>query len=184
MEITEWTKNDYVISTDKLRIDVSVVHRFLAQSYWAEKIPIEIVKRAIDNSLCFAMYRHSALVGFARVISDFATFAYLADVFILPEERGRGLSKWLMQTIIDHPELHSGDLPWPQETRMIYMLNLDSLHLTHPSAGCTGTTPMSIGILSQQGMKNDEVSTSTFAARYSQKSPSFLGELGAQVFQP
>ena len=105
MEITEWTKYDYVISTDKLRIDASVVHRFLAQSYWAEKIPIEIVKRAIDNSLCFAMYRHSVLVGFARVISDFATFAYLADVFILPEERGRGLSKWLMQTIVDHPEL-------------------------------------------------------------------------------
>jgi len=105
MEITEWTKNGYVISTDKSRIDISVVHRFLAQSYWAEKIPLEVVKRAIDNSLCFAIYRDNALVGFARVISDFATFAYLADVFVLPEERGRGLSKWLMQIIVDHPEL-------------------------------------------------------------------------------
>jgi N-acetylglutamate synthase-like GNAT family acetyltransferase len=105
MAISEWTKNEYVISNDKLRIDVSVVHRFLAQSYWAEKIPIETVKRAIDNSLCFGMYRQDGLVGFARVISDFATFAYLADVFILPAERGKGLSKWLMQIIVDHPQL-------------------------------------------------------------------------------
>ena len=105
MEIIEWRKNDYLISTDKAKIDIATVHHFLSQSYWAEGIPIEIVKQSINNSLCFGLYQLQKLVGFARVISDFATFAYLADVFILPEQRGKGLSKWLMKVIIEHPRL-------------------------------------------------------------------------------
>ena len=105
MEIMEWRKDSYLISTDKSKIDIATVHRFLSQSYWAEGIPIEIVKRGVDNSLCFAIYQGERLIGFARVITDFATFGYLADVFILPEERGKGLSKWLMRVILDHPRL-------------------------------------------------------------------------------
>ena len=105
MEIMEWRKDGYLISTDKSKIDIATVHRFLSQTYWAEGIPIEIVKRGVDNSLCFAIYRGERLIGFARVITDFATFAYLADVFILPEERGKRLSKWLMRVILDHPRL-------------------------------------------------------------------------------
>jgi N-acetylglutamate synthase-like GNAT family acetyltransferase len=105
MEIREWKKEDYLVSTDKTKIDIAVVHHFLSQSYWAEGIPVEVVKQSIDNSLCFVLYHQQKLIGFARVISDFATFAYLADVFILPDKRGKGLSKWLMKIIIEHPQL-------------------------------------------------------------------------------
>ena len=89
MGITEWKNGSYIISSDKSKIDVGEVHQFLSQSYWAENIPKKIVKKSIDNSLCFGVYYHEKQVGFARVISDFATFAYLADVFILPAERGK-----------------------------------------------------------------------------------------------
>jgi len=105
MEITEWRMNDYVISTDKARIDVNVVHSFLSQSYWAEGIPKRLIQKSIEHSLCFAVYNGQNLIGFARAITDFATFAYLADVFIVPQERKKGLSKWLMQVIIGHPQL-------------------------------------------------------------------------------
>jgi N-acetylglutamate synthase-like GNAT family acetyltransferase len=105
MEIMEWKRDDYLISTDKSKIDVKAVYDFLSQSYWAEGIPMEVVERSIEHSLNFGMYYQRKLIGFARVISDFATFAYLADVFILPEERCKGLSKWLMQVIVEHPQL-------------------------------------------------------------------------------
>jgi GNAT superfamily N-acetyltransferase len=104
MEITEWKNGDYIISTEKSKIDVDEVHQFLSHSYWAENVPKNIVQKSIDNSFCFGVYHLEKQVGFARVISDFATFAYLADVFILPNDRGKGLSKWLMQIIIDHPK--------------------------------------------------------------------------------
>jgi len=106
MERTEWRKDGYLLSTDKSKIDVKAVHHFLSKSYWAENIPLEVVQKSIDNSFCFALYHQQKLVGFARVISDFATFAYLADVFVVPQERGKGLSKWLMHVIMDHPRLH------------------------------------------------------------------------------
>ena len=93
-EITEWRKDHFLISTDKSKIDVSVVHSFLTQSYWAEGIPLETVQKSIDNALCFAIYRERELVGFARVISDFATFAYLADVFIVPGHDPKIFKKW------------------------------------------------------------------------------------------
>ena len=105
MEIMEWRNGDYIISTDKTKIDLPTVHKFLSESYWAEGIPIELVKRSIDHSLCFGVYQDQKLIGFARVITDFATFAYLADVFIVQEERGKGLSKWLMKVILAHRQL-------------------------------------------------------------------------------
>jgi GNAT superfamily N-acetyltransferase len=100
-----WTQGDFEISTDSARVDVSVVHEFLTNCYWARGIPAETVRRSIENSICFGVYHGKEQVGFARVITDRATFAYLADVFILPSYRGRGLSKWLMECIVGHPDL-------------------------------------------------------------------------------
>ena len=101
----EWEKEGYMISTDKEKIDVKYVHTILKQMYWSEDIPLNVVERSIKGSLCFAVYDQDKQVGFARVITDKATFAYLADVFIDPVYRGKGLSKWMMQTIVNHPEL-------------------------------------------------------------------------------
>jgi GNAT superfamily N-acetyltransferase len=97
--------NHLSISTDKSKLDLAVIHEFLSRSYWAAGIPLEVVKKSIEHSLCFGVYDGSEQVGFARVISDFATFAYLADVFILEAHRGRGLAKRLMREIMSHPEL-------------------------------------------------------------------------------
>ena len=100
------TKGDVFISTDPSLIQVDVVHQYLTTaSYWAEKIPKATVAKAIQNSMCFGVYRQNQQIGFARVISDKATFAYLADVFILPSEQSKGLGKWLMEVIHAHPEL-------------------------------------------------------------------------------
>lgn len=101
----EWRRGEYVISTDKNRFDLGVVHGFLSTSYWAPGIPLEIVKKSIEHSLSFGVYKGEQQVGFARVVTDYATFAYIGDVFILEEFRGRGLSKWMMEIIADHPEL-------------------------------------------------------------------------------
>lgn len=101
----EWTKNDFTITTDKQKIDVPYVHRFLTQSYWAENIPSETVQKSIEGSLSFAVFHQQKQIGFARVITDAATFAYLADVFIDEAYRGQGLSKWLMEVIVNHPSL-------------------------------------------------------------------------------
>ena len=96
----------YEISDDTARLDLDVVHRYLSEeSYWAQRIPRELVARAVAHSLCFGVYAEGAQVGFARVVSDRATFAYLANVFVLPEHRGQGLSKRLMAAVIAHPEL-------------------------------------------------------------------------------
>jgi N-acetylglutamate synthase-like GNAT family acetyltransferase len=105
MEIESYSENNLIISTDKSKLDLSVIHGFLRTSYWAEDIPLDIVKNAIANSLCFGIYKENKQIGFARVISDYTTFAYLADVFIIEEERGKGLSKWLMECILMHSQL-------------------------------------------------------------------------------
>ena len=87
-------------------MDIKVIHRYLSRSYWAKDIPIDIVETAIDNSLCFGVFNTSGnQVAFARMITDTATFAYLSDVFVLEEHRGKGISKWLMQEILAHPKL-------------------------------------------------------------------------------
>lgn len=96
----------YEISTDHNRLEVGLIHQYLSQdSYWAQNIPLEVVQRSLQHSLCFGVYGLDRQVGFARVITDRATFAYLADVFILPGHRGKGLSKQLMQAIYEHPDL-------------------------------------------------------------------------------
>ena len=102
----ESIKGEFFITTDSVKINLNTVHQFLSQeSYWAKDVPVEIVKRSIENSLCFSVFYKEQQIGFARVITDKATFAYLADVFIIKEYRGKGLSKWLLQTIHAHPEL-------------------------------------------------------------------------------
>lgn len=103
-----WSRGDYFISTDATLLDVERIHAFLTRSYWAAGIPLETVQRSIAHSLCFGVFQAGSpprQVGFARVISDRATFAYLADVFIADDHRGQGLSKWLMEVILAHPEL-------------------------------------------------------------------------------
>lgn len=97
---------DYEISTDAARLDRAMVHDFLSSSYWAEGRSREIVERTIENSICFGVYVDGRQVGFARVISDRAVFGYLADVFVIPEFRGRGLAKALVRSILEHPDLH------------------------------------------------------------------------------
>ena len=113
---TEWRRGEYLISTDKERLNVGLVREFLKDSYWASGIPEEIVRRSIENSLVFGVYADDEQVGFARVVTDYATFAYLADVFVLEAHRGRGLGKWMMQVITSHPRLQ-GFRRWMLATR-------------------------------------------------------------------
>ena len=95
----------YTISTDTERFDIALIHSFLSGSYWAKNIPRSVVERSIRHSLCFGAFQQERQVGFARVITDYATFAYIGDVFVLPEHRGRGISKQLMAAIRAHPGL-------------------------------------------------------------------------------
>ncbi|MDQ6800034.1 MAG: GNAT family N-acetyltransferase [Acidobacteriota bacterium] len=96
----------YTISTDKSRLDVAMIHRYLSEeSYWAKNIPRELVERAIENSICFGAYDGERQIGFARVVTDRVVFAYVGDVFVLDAYRGHGVSKQLMQAIRDHPDL-------------------------------------------------------------------------------
>ena len=105
-EIAEYRQGEFLISTDRARLDLDVVHGFLTNCYWAKGIPKEVVRRSIQHALCFGIYdADGAQVGFARVVSDFATIAYLGDVFVLESHRGRGLSKWLMECVMAHPAL-------------------------------------------------------------------------------
>lgn len=104
-EATE-TKNGFLISTDKAKLDIDSTHQFLStKAYWCLNIPRATVERAIKNSMCFGVYDGDKQIGFARVITDEATIAYLGDVYVLEEYRGKGLSKWLMETITSHPNL-------------------------------------------------------------------------------
>lgn len=113
----------YEISTDRARLDVALIHRWLSEdSYWAKGVPRDVVERSIENALCFGIYDgNGAQVGFARVITDKATFAYLADVFVLEAHRGRGLSKRLMQAIVHHRDLQ-GFRRWMLATRDAHTL--------------------------------------------------------------
>jgi GNAT superfamily N-acetyltransferase len=102
----QWKRGEFLISTDHEKLDIQTIHHFLTtETYWAAGRSVEVVRRSFENSLPFVIYKGEKTVGFARVVSDFATFAWLADVFIGQEYRGKGLSKWLMEIIIAHPEL-------------------------------------------------------------------------------
>ena len=98
---------DYEISTDPARLDIGAMHAYLTRSYWSPGIPHATVERAVRHSLCFGLYERSSSrqVGLARVVTDHATFAYLCDVYVLEEHRGRGLGKFMMQTVMAHPAL-------------------------------------------------------------------------------
>src|SRR5215470_2713417 len=111
-----WEFGEFVVTTDSGSLNEDLIHKVLAESYWAKEIPREVVTRSIRNSLCFVVLKGHEQAGFARVITDYATFAYLADVFILEAYRGRGLGKFLMQCIMRHPELQ-GLRRWTLATR-------------------------------------------------------------------
>lgn len=99
-------RDAYLISTDKRKLDIDAIHEFLStKAYWCLNIPKDKVITAIENSLCFGVYHNDGQVGFARIITDFSTIAYLGDVYILEAYRGKGISKWLMETIMNHPQL-------------------------------------------------------------------------------
>ncbi len=112
-----WDQGDYTISTDRSRLDIDLIHRFISNdSYWGKGRAREVVERSIENSLPFGIYKDNEQVGFARIVTDYATFAWVADVFVLPEHRGRGLSKWLMEVILAHPQLQ-GFRRWVLSTK-------------------------------------------------------------------
>ena len=102
----EWQRGEFTIRTDRNRLQIDAIHKYLSEeSYWAKERTREQTETAIKNSLPFGVYKGENQIGFARVVTDYATFAYLGDVFILEGFRGQGLSKWLMETIINHPDL-------------------------------------------------------------------------------
>lgn len=107
MDVFEVQRGDLAVSTDKAKLNIGVIHDFISkEAYWAQGREISMVQKTIDNSLCFGIYEKENQVGFARVVTDYATFAWLCDVFIVSSHRGRGLSKMLIENIVAHPELH------------------------------------------------------------------------------
>ena len=101
-----WTRGEYEISDDPARVDMDVTHRFLnKEAYWSNGIPRDVAERAVGNSIVFGLYKGTQQAGFVRVVSDKATFAWVCDVFVLPEHRGQGLSVWLMECVMAHPDL-------------------------------------------------------------------------------
>ena len=106
----EWQRNDdadeYVVSTDRARLDIDVIHGFLKHCYWVPGIPRDLVQQSVNHSLCFGLYTSGAQIGFALVVTDFSRLAHILDVFVLASHRGRGLGKWLMQCLVECPALH------------------------------------------------------------------------------
>jgi GNAT superfamily N-acetyltransferase len=112
----EYRKGEFTVSTDRRRLDLDVIHGYLKDCYWAQGIPRTVFIRSLKNSLCFGLYTRGRQIGFARVISDFATYAYLGDVFVLESFRGQGLGKWMMECILRDPRLQ-GLRRWSLVTR-------------------------------------------------------------------
>jgi GNAT superfamily N-acetyltransferase len=104
----EWQRDEFTVSDERARLDVAFVHEFLStSSYWAQGREFEVVQRAVEHSLPFGLYDGARQIGFARVVTDYATFAWLADVFVLDEYRGHGLGKWLVECTLAHPDLQN-----------------------------------------------------------------------------
>lgn len=103
--MASFTRGQYSITTDRADLDIDAIHAYLSRSFWAEGIPKETVAKSIEHSLCFGVFDGAAQVGFARVVTDRATFAYLCDVYVLESHRGLGLGKWLVETVMSHPDL-------------------------------------------------------------------------------
>lgn len=113
----EWQRGAYTISTDPRRLNVELIHRHLSTAtYWATGRPLAVVRRSLENSLCFGLYLGEEQAGFARVITDYATFAWVADVFVLEAHQGQGLGKWLTEVIVGHPDLQ-GFRRWALATK-------------------------------------------------------------------
>jgi GNAT superfamily N-acetyltransferase len=113
----EWKKGDLTISTDARRLDLELIHDYLSnESYWAQSRSLETVRRSIANSLNFGVFKKDQQVGFARVVTDYATFAWIADVFVLEAYRGQGIATWLIDTILSHPQLQ-GFRRWVLSTK-------------------------------------------------------------------
>lgn len=104
-ETYEKRQGPFLVSDDRSRLDLDVIHGFLRTAYWSIDVPADVVRRAIEGSLCFGLFEHDRQVGFARAITDRATYAYLADVFVLSSHRGRGLGRWLVECVMAHPDL-------------------------------------------------------------------------------
>jgi GNAT superfamily N-acetyltransferase len=117
----KWRRGAYLVTTDKARLDLEMVYGFLKTSYWAAGISADVVMRSVKNSLAFGLFRGDEQVGFARVVTDYATFAYLADVFVLEPHRGQGLGRWMMEVVFSHPELQ-GLRRWMLATRDAHAL--------------------------------------------------------------
>ena len=121
----EWQRPGYEVSDDPARLDVASVHNYLSgRSYWAPGVPRETVERAVANSLCFGLYQGASQVGFARVVTDRATFGYLCDVFVEEAHRGAGLGKWLVECVLAHPDL--------QDLRRLCLMTRDAHSLYQP----------------------------------------------------
>ena len=103
--IIEETRETFTVSTDPAKLDAVAIHAFLTRCYWSEGIPMETVRRALERSLCFGLYDGTRQIGLARVISDFTTYAYLCDVYVVESYRGKGLGTWLMSVVVRHPDL-------------------------------------------------------------------------------
>ena len=139
----KYRKGEYEIDTDKRRLDLASIHRFLLkESYWAKTRTLEQTLTAVENSLCFGVYRGREQVGFARVVTDKATFAYVGDVYVVDAHRGQGLSKWLMQTIIGQPDMQ-GLRRWLLATRDAHGLyeQYGFNGLVHPERWMERTAP-------------------------------------------
>jgi GNAT superfamily N-acetyltransferase len=133
-QLCEFKRGEFLVSSDPARMDLVWIHDYLAnESYWAKDLPFQIFQSSIENSLCFGIYQKTAQVGFGRVISDYATFAFLADVFIDDKYRGQGLGKWLVESILAYPELQ-GLRRWMLFTRDAHGLyeQYGFSPLTHP----------------------------------------------------
>lgn len=117
----EDSRNGFLITTERSRMDIVAIHGFLTESYWARGIPLAVVEKSMQNSLCFGVFEGQSQVGFARVITDYATFGYLGDVFILQSHQGLGLGKWLLDCVMAHPGLQ-GLRRWNLATRDAHSL--------------------------------------------------------------
>jgi GNAT superfamily N-acetyltransferase len=123
-----WHHEEYEITTDVARFDMDAIHTFLVRAYWSEDIPKATLLRSIENSLCFGLFENQAQqknqIGFARIVTDKTTFAYLCDVYVLEAHRGKGLAKWLMQCVMEHSDL--------QGLRRFMLVTRDSHFLYQP----------------------------------------------------
>ena len=130
-KVIEAHQDEYLMSTDPKKLDPAAVHAFLTTTHWAPGIPLSLVKKALSNSLCFGLYHKGKQVGLSRVVTDYATYAYLCDVYVLEAHRGKGLGHWMVECVMTHPEL--------QNLRR-FMLATRDAHGIYGAFGFTGLT--------------------------------------------